>query len=170
MALSHKIRPATEKDAESVTTMVRELAEYENNLGKCRMTPEIFTRDGFGENAAFKCLIAETKIASSSAIQDVGYAIFHFTYSVHGGRTIYLEDLYVKEPQRKHGIGADLMKAVAKIGIEKGCLQFKAACYKWNCNALEFYKSAGARDITEETGLHIMRFGQNEMQILAEEK
>lgn len=69
-------------------------------------------RDGFeSQPAAFNCLVAEfTKDKSI-----VGYALYFPTYSTWQGRSMMLEDLYVRTSERRHGIGHKLFNAVAKV-------------------------------------------------------
>nr|XP_039258364.1 thialysine N-epsilon-acetyltransferase-like [Styela clava] len=162
MEFTYSIRKATVKDAEDVISMIEELAEYENMLDQCKLTPEIFRKDGFGEDPAFHCIIAEAKTATG-VVQTVGYALYYYIYSTFKGRNVYLEDVYVKKPYRKHGIGGDLMKTVAKIAIEKGCSQYRFACLGWNSDALDFYKSVGARDMTNIEDWHMLRFEKVEL-------
>lgn len=163
MEFTYNIRKATEKDAEDVIAMIEELAEYENMLDQCELKAETFCKDGFGDDPAFHCLIAEATSDSTGETKSVGYALFYYIYSSFKGRNVYLEDLYVKELYRKRGIGGDLMKTVAKIAIEKGCSQYRFACLGWNSNALNFYKSVGARDLTDIEDWHMIRFEKDEL-------
>lgn len=169
MDFKYVIRKATEKDVDDIMVMVVKLAEYEKKLDECDLTAETFCKDGFSDDPAFNCLVAESRSNSTGVVELVGYALFYYIYSSVKGRNVYLEDLYVKEPYRKHGIGKDLMKNVAKIAVEKGCSQYRFACLGWNSNALKFYKSVGARDMTGIEDCHLMSFERKQMQDFANE-
>lgn len=70
--------------------------------------------DGFvRQPPAFQCKIAELKGLSNNPV--VGYALYFPTYSTWEGRAIMLEDLYVRNDQRRKGVGKKLFKAVAKV-------------------------------------------------------
>nr|XP_039258367.1 thialysine N-epsilon-acetyltransferase-like [Styela clava] len=163
MEFTYSIRKATKNDAKDVVSMIKELAKHEKVLDKFKLTPEKFRKDGFEEDPAFHCIIAEAWHVSSGAVQVVGYALYYYVYSTYAGRNVYLEDVYVKEPYRKHGIGGELMKTVAKIAIEKECSQYRFACLGWNRNALNFYKSMGARDLTDTEDYHMLKFEKKEL-------
>lgn len=47
----------------------------------------------------------------------VGYAIYYYTYSTWGGKSMYLEDLYVCPDQQKKRIGSRLFDTVAKVFV-----------------------------------------------------
>lgn len=162
MEFTYSIRPATPDDAEVVIEMIEELAYFEKMLDQCKLTPQQFRDDGFGSEPFFHCLIAEVKL-NTGEVKVAGYALFYYIYSTFKGKNVYLEDLYVREQYRKHGIGGDLMKTVANIAIEKGCVQYRFACVGWNTPALNFYKSNGARDLTDIEDWHMIRFEKEKM-------
>lgn len=59
------------------------------------------------------------------------------------------------------------MKTVARMAIEKGCIEYKFACVGWNTPALNFYKSKGARDLTDIEDWHMLDFEKERMHELA---
>lgn len=72
-------------------------------------------------------------------------AVYFFNYSTWQGRNgIYLEDLYVDGAARGHGAGKAMLKALARIALEKDCGRFEWSCLDWNTPSLEFYDSLGA--------------------------
>lgn len=164
---TYKIRPATGQDADDIAAMIEELAAYENMSDQCKITAEQLRKDGFGENPIFQALVAEAP-SEDGKVAVVGYALFYYIYSTFKGKNVYLEDLYVKQSYRKRGIGSDLMKTVAKIAIENGCSQFRFTCLGWNKNALDFYASNGARDMTNAEDWHMLRFEKEEMHAYAD--
>ncbi len=75
-----------------------------------------------------------------------GYAIYFFTFSSFLARPgIWLEDVYVRPQFRQQGLGKQLIEAVARIGVERGCGRYEWTALDWNTNALEFYRGLGAR-------------------------
>jgi GNAT superfamily N-acetyltransferase len=118
--------------------MIRELAEFERELKHVTIREEDLARDGFGENRRFHALIAEWEG------QPAAYAVFFATYSTWVGRGLYLEDLFVRESLRGHGIGKALLAEVARIALAEGCYGVQWEVLDWNENAIEMYKGLGA--------------------------
>lgn len=130
-----KIRKAVEEDYESVMTLIKELAEYEKAPEKVTNTAEQMER----EKNFFGCFVAETGTG-----EIVGMAVYFFAYYTWVGKSLYLDDIYVKEPYRGQKIGSLLMKKVFEIAKKEGCKRVRWQVLKWNKPAIEVYKSYGA--------------------------
>ena len=137
------IRPATIDDASLLMRFSRELAEYEREPNAVLVTEETLAKDGFGPQPKFRALIAEWDG------QPVGYALFYDFYSSWRGSGIFLEDLFVREQFRGHGIGKALLSHVASIARQEGRHAVRWEVLDWNKSAIEFYKSVGARFLDE---------------------
>jgi GNAT superfamily N-acetyltransferase len=133
-----RIRNATIDDAGLLRTMIGELAEFERELENVTIREEDLARDGFGESPRFRALIAEWDG------QPAAYALFFETYSTWVGRGLFLEDLFVRESLRGHGIGKALLAEVARVAVDQGCYGIQWEVLDWNENAIEMYKSLGA--------------------------
>jgi GNAT superfamily N-acetyltransferase len=138
MTATLRLRPATINDIVLLSAMIRELAEYEHELDQVTITEEDLRRDGFGDNPRFRALIAEWDG------QPAGYAVFFGYYSTWIGRGLYLEDLFVREQFRGHGIGTALLAQVARIAIEDHCRAMHWEVLNWNTRAIDIYKALGA--------------------------
>jgi len=135
-----RIRPAQASDAELIVRFVRALAAYEKEPPEtvCATEADII-RDGFGENPRFEALIAEMDGVPA------GFALFFPNYSTWEGRPgLYVEDIFVEEQARRHGIGRRLMAAVARIARERGFARLDLAVLDWN-PARGFYRRLGLR-------------------------
>lgn len=128
------IRKATEKDANDILFLIKELAEFENGLDQVTVTASDLLRDGFGDNPLFYCLIAELNDTTK------GIAVYFYTYSTWNGKTLYLEDLIVSESSRSQGIGEVLMDEIIKIGKEEEVNRISWQVLNWNVEAQKFYK------------------------------
>jgi GNAT superfamily N-acetyltransferase len=138
------IRPATAADAETVASLVRELAEYEKLLHEARASAEDFRREIESPNPVIRVLIAEWDG------KPAGFALYFFNFSTFVGRSgLYLEDLFVRPALRSHGIGRALLRALARIARDRGCGRMEWAVLDWNEPALKFYQSLGARQMKE---------------------
>lgn len=81
----------------------------------------------------------------------MGYTISYYTYSTWQGKSLFLEDLYVKPAYRKRGIGTRLFVNAAKHAVEVGCKRMDFHVLKWN-PARQFYETIGAIDMSELEG------------------
>jgi len=138
------IRPATRADAPVIASLVRELADYEKLLDDAKATAEDFLREIERPNPVIHVLIAEWDGSPC------GFALYFFNFSTFVGRPgLYLEDLFVRPAQRKHGIGRALLRSLARIASQRGCGRMEWAVLDWNEPALRFYKSLDARQMNE---------------------
>jgi GNAT superfamily N-acetyltransferase len=138
------IRPATRDDAPVIASLVRELADYEKLLDDAKATAADFLREIESPNPVIHVLIAEWNGSPC------GFALYFFNFSTFVGRPgLYLEDLFVRPAQRKHGIGRALLRALARVASQRGCGRMEWAVLDWNEPALRFYKSLDARQMNE---------------------
>jgi GNAT superfamily N-acetyltransferase len=133
------IRLATIDDVALLRKLIRELAEYENELDQVLITEAELMRDGFGPEPKFRVLLAYWDQ------EPAGYALFFDFYSTWRGRQMFLEDLFVREACRGKRIGKALLAAVARIAEREGCHGMRWEVLDWNHAAVEFYKSLGAK-------------------------
>lgn len=140
------IRPATPDDAALIASLVRELADYEKLLHEAKGTAADFRKELESPNPVFRVLIAEWDGVPA------GFALYFFNFSTFVARPgLYLEDLFVRPALRAHGIGRALLRELAKVAQARGCGRMEWAVLDWNEPALKFYKSLGARPLTEWT-------------------
>src|SRR5580698_220609 len=132
------IRAATVEDVKLLVKLIRELAEYENELDHVLITEADLVRDGFGPQPKFRVLLAYWEQ------EPAGYALFFDFYSTWRGRQMFLEDLFVREAFRGLKIGKGLMAAVAGIAHREGCNALRWEVLAWNQAAVTWYESLGA--------------------------
>jgi GNAT superfamily N-acetyltransferase len=134
------IAPLTPAEVPTLLELVRELARFEKLEHEVVATVESLNEALFGKQTVAGALLArgDGEVA--------GYAIYFFTFSSFVGRAgIWLEDVYVRPPFRKRGLGRQLIEAVARVGVERGCGRFEWTALDWNERALEFYRGLGAQ-------------------------
>jgi GNAT superfamily N-acetyltransferase len=142
-----RIVPATKKDVPLIRELILELAEYERALpGQAPVTEKDLARTLFGRQPAAEVLIAYL------GDEPAGFALFFHNYSTWlGKRGIYLEDLFVRPRARKHGIGFALLRALARIALERDCGRMDWSVLDWNELAISFYKRIGAKPMDDWT-------------------
>ena len=137
------IRSATADDVPLILEFIKALARFANDPDAVKTTSEDLLRDGFGERPRFEVLIAEQDE------KPVGFALFFATYSTWEGRpSLYLEDLFVVESARKHGVGRALMAKLAALSVERGYQRLELQVLDWN-PAREFYHRLGMGHMDE---------------------
>ncbi len=136
-----RVVAATKKDIPLIRQFILELAEYERaKPGEAPVTEKDLAETLFGKKPAAEVLIAY--LGDTPA----GFALFFHNYSTWlGKRGIYLEDLFVRPAARKHGVGFALLRALARIALDRDCGRLDWSVLAWNELAISFYKQIGAR-------------------------
>ena len=138
---SFTISLATQADVPTILELIRALAKFEHLAHELEVTEDSLREALFGQDAIARALVARV-----NGSELAGYAVFYRTFSTFVGRPgIFLDDLYVRPPFRKCGIGRALLQRVAKIGVELGGGRFEWIMLRWNENAFRFYRSIGAK-------------------------
>ncbi|WP_420606921.1 GNAT family N-acetyltransferase [Novosphingopyxis sp.] len=139
--MSIDIRAATPADVPDMLRFVRELAAFEKAgpddvpVNAARLNDALF-----GPHAVAEALIAEWDGEAAA------FALFFHNFSTWQGlKGLYLEDLYVSEAMRGHGIGSALLKRLAGIAVERGCVRFEWVVLDWNEGAIRVYERIGAK-------------------------
>jgi GNAT superfamily N-acetyltransferase len=154
-----KIRAATPADVPLILTLIRELADFEKLLHEVQATEGELRRTLFDTPKAPEVLIAEKDGVG------IGFALFFQNYSTFLAKPgIYLEDLYVKPEHRSGGVGLQLLSAIARLAVERGCGRFEWSVLDWNERAISFYRRLGAKPQSEWT---VQRLGIAEIRALA---
>ena len=140
-----RIVPATRDDVPLIRSFILELAEYEKaKPGEAPVTERDLAASLFGERPAAEVLIAYLQS------EPVGFALFFHNYSTWlGKKGLFLEDLFVRPPARKHGVGYALFRELARIAVERDCGRMDWSVLTWNDLAISFYRRIGAKSMDE---------------------
>jgi GNAT superfamily N-acetyltransferase len=142
------IRPAALRaegadDAETLLALVKALALYEHEPDAVKATAADLRRHGTGPAKRFEAIIAELDG------RPVGFALYFHNYSTWTGRPgLYLEDLFVAESARGHGLGRRLMTRLARIAKERDCGRLDLGVLHWN-KTREFYHRLGIQHMKD---------------------
>ena len=129
------IRKATEKDFPAILSLIKELALFEKAPEKVTNTVEQMNN----EKNLFHCFVAvnlENKV--------IGMALYFFAYYTWVGKSLYLDDLYVKKAYRGNKIGSRLLEHVFDVAKKENCKRVRWQVLNWNTPAIEMYKKCGA--------------------------
>jgi len=92
------------------------------------------------EKDFFHCFVAETKDKKI-----IGYATYFFCYYTWIGKSLYMDDLYVKPEYRANGIGTKLINKVIQFAKDSECNKLRWQVSDWNKPAIDFYTHIGAK-------------------------
>lgn len=151
--MNFTIRNATEEDMPQVLNLIHELAVFEKEADAVEVTVNDLEQDGFGENPAFHCFIAEV----DNKIE--GMALVYHRYSTWKGNVLHLEDLIVSEAMRGAGIGSKLLDEVVKYGHSLGVRRISWEVLDWNEPAIKFYEKNGANVMRDWNVVHLNEQG-----------
>lgn len=133
--MNFTIRKAEENDFHAVLSLIKELAEFEKAPEKVTNTVDLMKK----EKDLFICYVAET-----DEKEIVGMALFFFAYYTWVGKSLYLDDIYIKKEFRQNKIGKSLLKKVFEIARNEECKRVRWQVLNWNQDAIEVYKKCGA--------------------------
>lgn len=129
------IRQIKEDDYAELISLFTEFATFEklpekmsNSVDKMMAEQEYF--NGF--------------VALNDFGEIVGYVTYFYAYYTWIGKSLYMDDLYVKAKFRGHGIGTKMINEVIKYAKTTNCHKVRWQVSEWNKPAIDFYKSLGA--------------------------
>lgn len=151
--MNFHIRPAQKEDMAAVHRLIQELADFEHESQEVETTVAALEQDGFGEQPAFHCFVAE------SEGDILGIALVFWRYSTWKGRVLHLEDLIVTEKARGMGLGNALLTEVVKFGAAQGVKRIQWEVLDWNEPAIKFYEGKGANVMRDWNVVHLREEG-----------
>lgn len=129
------IRKATDSDFPEILLLIKELALFEKAPEKVTNTVDLMKQ----EKELFHCFVAETQTKEIA-----GMALYFFAYYTWVGKSLYLEDIYVKESFRKQKIGSALLKKIFEVANKENCKRVRWQVLNWNKSAIQMYIKSGA--------------------------
>ena len=140
--MTFTLRPTTASDIPTLHRLMRDFAAYEKLQHRFRITePEL-------HNALFGGKPMLDSILVDVANTTVGFALWYFLFGTFSGRYgLFVEDIYVAPTHRGQGIGLALFRHMARIAVERDCLDMQWNVLDWNTPAIEFYRRIGAKPI-----------------------
>lgn len=129
------IRDIRDSDFETLIALFKEFAAFEKLPEK--MTNSVDQM--LAERAFLKGFVA---VSETNEI--IGYVTYFFAYYTWIGKSLYMDDLYVRNEYRGKGVGSKLINQVIELAKQEGCKKLRWQVSEWNLPAIEFYKSLGA--------------------------
>lgn len=140
MSAAFTLRATTAADVPALHRLMRDFAAYEKLEHRFKITEARLHDVLFGAKPALESMLAEVDGAP------VGFAIWYFLFGTFSGRYgLFVEDIYIEPAHRGRGIGLALFRHMARIAVERDCIQMEWNVLDWNTPAIEFYRRIGAK-------------------------
>jgi GNAT superfamily N-acetyltransferase len=141
-----RVRAALPADVPALMRLKRLLAEGENSVHAVVATEADWLRDGFGTNAGFTAFIAETENARAV----IGMATCsRRVITGWNGPVIFLQDMFVEEAYRAHGVANALAARVAALARDLGSPIVELTVRADNTAGKNFYLRNGFMPLPE---------------------
>jgi GNAT superfamily N-acetyltransferase len=131
-----RIRAIEETDFLQIMSLFKEFATFEKMPEQMTNSVERMSK----EKDFFHCFVAEIKDKKI-----IGYATYFFCYYTWIGKSLYMDDLYVKPEYRANGIGTKLINKVIQFAKDSECNKLRWQVSDWNKPAIDFYTHIGAK-------------------------
>lgn len=131
----YSIRKAQESDFQDIFLLINELASFERASNQVINSVAQMQE----EKEFFHCYLAE-----NNKQEIVGMAVYFFAYYTWVGKTLYLDDLYVKKAYRGNKIGKTLLNQIFEVAQHENCKRVRWQVLDWNSRAIELYQKCGA--------------------------
>jgi GNAT superfamily N-acetyltransferase len=151
--MNFTIRPATKEDMPHALELIKELAAFEKEENAVEVTVADLQNDGFGDQPAFTCFVAEL----NNTVE--GIALVYKRYSTWKGSILHLEDLVVSQKMRGLGMGSALLDEVVKFAYSLGAKRINWEVLDWNEKAINLYEKKGAKVLRDWDVVHLNEQG-----------
>jgi GNAT superfamily N-acetyltransferase len=146
LAIDVRIETATVHDVPLLLSLIRAFAEYERMSDTVVATEARLRESLFGFAPCAEAAIAHVEREA------VGFALWYQNYSTFLAKPgLYLEDLFVLPDWRGRGVGASLLRHLARIALEREYGRIEWSVLNWNEPAIGFYRKIGAKAMDEWT-------------------
>lgn len=129
-----EIRQAELADFESVHALIQDLALFEKAPLEVITNPEILAQHCLANNPFVFCWVVEVDH------QIVATAICYIRYSTWKGPVLYLEDIVVKDAERRKGYGTQLLLHLMEFAKKRKFERITWQVLDWNQSAIDFYQ------------------------------
>ena len=153
-------RDARPDESGLILEFIKKLAIYENLAHEVVATEQDIRTTLFGGDPKAFCVFADMDGKA------VGFALCFYNYSTFQGKPgIYIEDIFVEDNYRGHGIGKGFFRHLAQKAKAEDCGRIQWWVLDWNEPSINFYKSLGAKPMDEWT---VFRLEGNAIAVLAD--
>jgi GNAT superfamily N-acetyltransferase len=140
--MTFTLRTTTPADIPTLHRLMQDFAAYEKLEHRFKIT-EAGLRDAlFGDRPALESILAEIEATP------VGFALWFMTFGTFSGRWgLFVEDIYIEPAHRGRGLGLALFRHMARIAVQRDCIDMQWNVLDWNTPAIDFYGRIGAQPV-----------------------
>jgi GNAT superfamily N-acetyltransferase len=136
------LRPTAPADVPVLHRLMRDFATFEKLDHRFKITEAELHAALFGAKPVLESMLAEFDGVT------VGFALWYLTFGTFSGRySLFVEDIYIDPAHRGRGIGLALFRHMARIALERRCIDMTWNVLDWNTPAIEFYRRIGAKPV-----------------------
>ncbi len=154
MDFAYDIKKATLKEVNAIFDMAKELAKMQDLLSRFCLTPASLS-DMVNDP---HCQTTTVAVIANNAV--IGFAMFTLLNNnrlYHDGFCMYIDELFVKNEFRGHGVGKALFQFIANEALKNHCNRMEWWVEKNNHQAMAFYNKLGARSLDEFTTYRMLK-------------
>jgi GNAT superfamily N-acetyltransferase len=136
------LRPTVPADIPALHRLLHDFAIYEKLQDRFVITEAELHDALLGAKPALESILVDADGAT------VGFALWYFFFGTFTGRySLFVEDIFVTQAYRGHGIGLALFRHMARTAQQRNCIEMKWDVLDWNTPAIDFYRRIGAKPI-----------------------
>ncbi len=140
--MTFTLRATTPADVPTLHRLMRDFATYERLQDRFRITEAGLHGALFAPNPPLDSILVDSDGTT------IGFALWYFLFGTFSGRYgLFVEDIYVAESHRGRGIGMALFRHMARIAVQRDCIDMQWNVLDWNTPASEFYRRIGAKPV-----------------------
>jgi GNAT superfamily N-acetyltransferase len=146
------IRAATPTDIPTLHRLIRDFAVYEGIDYRFHLTETSLCEALFTPHPLIGSVVAETDDTI------VGFALWLvFFGTMSGSYAMFVNNLFVVEKYRRHGIGSAIFRYLARVAVEKQYPVMQWDVNRLNTQAVEFYRHIGAQRVSNDLVMEELR-------------
>ncbi|HEY4894162.1 MAG TPA: GNAT family N-acetyltransferase [Reyranella sp.] len=136
------LRATTPGDIPTLHRLMRDFATYEKLQHRFKITEARLHDAMLGPDPTHSSILVDV------GQETIGFALWYFTFGTFSGRhSLFVEDIYIDPAHRGSGIGLALFRHMARVALERDCIDMQWNVLDWNTLAIEFYRRIGAKPI-----------------------
>jgi len=133
------IRIATQADLSELYRLLQAKASFDGESDALTASESELGAAAFSAAPPVEFLLAEL------SGRPVGFAAYYPVFSTFAARPgLWMDDLFVEEDQRGHGLGLQLLKVLAAEASRRGCCKLEWSVQTSNRRGIAFYEREGA--------------------------
>lgn len=160
-----KIRIAVKEDLTKVLNLIK--SQHGETAVKIAID-DLQAAAGFSDNidsqGSLTCFVVEDTSSSNDSI--VGYATAYYVYSTWEGRSLEIQDFYLKPENNNIKLHQDLLKEIVTFARNSSCSRVDFHIAKRNEDLKTLFCNAGAVNLTETEGWYLYSFSRESLEEL----